>query len=183
MGHDNFYNDQLIIKASKYLSLILRHKPEIVGLELDNHGWALVKDVLKKCNYSIDLLNDVIRMNDKKRFEYNADKSKIRACQGHSIKVDLDLPPSIPPEILYHGTATKFIDFINKDGIIAKGRDFVHLSIDRDTANKVGSRHGKPAILLVESGRMYRDGLKFYLSTNGVWLTKEVPPKYFEINW
>lgn len=170
-----------IVQKSKFLSLVLRHKPEEIGIELDKNGWTSVVDLLCATHWSITELDEVVATNNKKRFEYNENKTMIRACQGHSIDIDLNLSPSVPPSTLYHGTATRFIDSIFNKGIIAGNRDMVHLSSTIETAINVGSRHGKPAVILINAGQMHKDGHQFFLSHNGVWLTKEVPTKYLEI--
>ena len=174
-------NDKELIRKSKFLSLILRHKPEEVNIELDKNGWTSVKNLLPKIQCSMTDLNEVVEKNNKKRFEYNENKTMIRACQGHSVNVDLALPPSEPPPVLYHGTSTRFLQSIFKSGIIAKGRKLVHLSEDFDTAIQVGSRHGRSIVLVIMASDMVKDGHEFYLSNNNVWLTKEVPTKYFKI--
>lgn len=169
-----------IVKKSKFLSLVLRHKPEEIGLTLDSSGWARIDELCRLSCISQNELGEVVATNNKKRFEYNENKTKIRACQGHSININLNLPSSTPPEILYHGTATRFLDSIFYSGIVAKGRDMVHLSTNIETAKNVGSRHGNPIVLSIRSGDMLKDGFKFYVSNNGVWLTESVPSKYIE---
>lgn len=175
-----------VFKLSKFISLVLRHKPEAINVKLDKAGWVDIDTFLTAFNAigkKIDraTLDVVVATNDKKRFEYSPDGKRIRACQGHSIKdVDLGLDPKEPPDILYHGTATRFVDSILKEGLKPEGRQYVHLSWDTQTAMKVGSRHGSPYIFTVESGKMHRDGYKFFLSTNNVWLTKDVPPQYLQ---
>ena len=170
--------------VSRFLCLILRHKPEEIGITLDEYGWAnveeLVKGVSKKYKFNIDILEDIVRTDEKQRYSFNDDHTLIRANQGHSIPVDVELEAVEPPEYLYHGTAEKYIDSIKETGLIPKSRLYVHLSGDVDTATNVGNRHGKPFIYRVCSGKMYRDGFIFYKSKNGVWLTKEVPVKYLE---
>jgi len=172
------------IKVSKFLSLVLRHRPEASGVVLDENGWVGVDALLKgmsKCGMgvTIDELEDIVATNDKKRFEFNEDGTKIRACQGHSLSnIDLGLVPKRPPEFLYHGTATIFLDSILKNGLHPRSRQYVHLSLDVDTATKVGSRHGKPVVLRVAAATMNWDGHQFFLSSNNVWLTKIVPPRY-----
>ena len=183
MSHGPEYHDQVLVNISKLLSYVLRHKPEEFNIKLDKNGWALTSEIMANCNLTISLLEEVVKTNSKKRFEFNEDKSKIRACQGHSINVDLGLSPSVPPDTLYHGTATRFIDSIFNNGIIAGNRDMVHLSATIETAISVGSRHGKPAVILVNASQMHKDGYQFFLSHNGVWLTKEVPTKYLNINY
>jgi putative RNA 2'-phosphotransferase len=171
---------------SKYMSLILRHKPDVIGIELDEHGWANVNDLIsgiEKDNhgFNFELLEEIVRTDSKQRYSFNGDKSLIRANQGHSINVDVELKEKEPPEYLYHGTGEKYVESINQDGLIPKSRLYVHLSKDIKTAENVGKRHGKEVVYRINSGQMYRDGYKFYLSENGVWLTKEVPVKYLEI--
>ncbi len=168
---------------SKLISLVLRHKPDAIGTTLDPNGWVPVDELIEKINKSgtsltIDTLHKVVDTNDKQRFSFNEDATKIRANQGHSIDVDLNLKPVNPPEKLYHGTADRFVDSILKDGIKKQSRQFVHLSLQTDTANSVGSRHGKPIILSIDAKLMYEDGFQFFVSENGVWLTEEVPASY-----
>ena len=170
-----------IKKISKYLSLLLRHQPEKIGLSLDNNGWASVAEILNhpEINFIMVDLEEVVATNDKKRFSFNEDKTKIRANQGHSIKgIDLELEVKTPPAFLYHGTVAKFLSAIKKEGLQKMNRQHVHLSADRETAVKVGSRRGKPIILSIQSGAMHKEGYAFYLSANDVWLTDEVPSKF-----
>lgn len=173
--------------VSRFLCLILRHKPEEIGITLDEYGWAnveeLVKRVSKKYKFNIDILEDIVRTDEKQRYSFNDDHTLIRANQGHSIPVDVELEAIKPPEYLYHGTAVKYIDSIRETGLIPKSRLYVHLSEDVDTAMSVGNRHGKPFIYRVCSGKMYRDGFIFYKSKNGVWLTKQVPVEYLEVSY
>jgi putative RNA 2'-phosphotransferase len=181
-------NKNIIIKTSKILSLLLRHKPQRAGIVIDENGWTNVNDLIKKVSkifYPIDinLLIEVVEKNDKKRFSFNSDQTKIRANQGHSIKVDLDLEPVAPPDILYHGTVEKFLESIKKDGLRKGGRLHVHLSGDIFTASKVGKRRGQPIILEIKSGLMHQKGFKFYLSENKVWLTDLVPPEFINFNF
>jgi len=173
------------VRASKFLSLILRHKPEAGGITLDPNGWAATNSVLGalgRQGYSDKLedLDTIVNTDNKKRYIYSEDKSKIRANQGHSVEVDLELSPQQPPEKLYHGTAQKSVQSILAGGLNAGSRQFVHLSTDIDTATNVGSRHGKPQILVIDAYAMHKAGRKFYLARNGVWLTKEVPVKYLQ---
>lgn len=176
------------IKQSKFLSLILRHQPETIGLELDEAGWASVPELLEKLtahnrHMTMAELEQVVITNDKQRFSFNEDKTRIRANQGHSLKtLDLGLQPVEPPESLYHGTAERFLSSILQTGLEKRSRQHVHLSADKETAHKVGIRHGKPVILKVAAGQMQRDGLTFYHSANGVWLTDHVPTTYLEIS-
>lgn len=175
-------------EISKYMALLLRHKPESAGLVLDEHGWADVTEFLaciaeNKEPISFDRLCEIVKNDNKQRYSFNEDKSKIRANQGHSIKVDVELKTAIPPEYLYHGTAERFTQSIDEQGLLRKSRLYVHLSKDTETARKVGIRHGKPFIYRVKSGEMSRDGYIFYLSENGVWLTETVPVQYLEKSW
>ncbi|SHE78923.1 RNA 2'-phosphotransferase [Dysgonomonas macrotermitis] len=170
-------------RIGKFLSLILRHDPQKIGIELDEQGWAKVSELIEKCkkhryHFSREDLIEIVETNDKQRYSFNEKRSKIRANQGHSIDIDLALSPTEPPEYLYHGTATRFLSSIMEQGIVKGSRQHVHLSKNKETADKVGSRHGKPAILTIMSGKMYTDGILFYQSENGVWLTDYVDTKY-----
>ena len=176
-----------MIHLSKFLSLILRHEPGKVGLVLEEGGWVEVSMLvlaLQTAGHRVDesLLHQVVRENDKQRFSFNEDSSKIRANQGHSIPVELGLQPISPPEILYHGTATRFLESIVVTGLHSQRRTHVHLSPDIDTAVKVGARHGKPVVLKVQSGQMATDGFLFYQSDNGVWRTGHVPGRYRQLH-
>ncbi|MCD8050622.1 MAG: RNA 2'-phosphotransferase [Clostridiales bacterium] len=170
--------------TSKYLSLILRHHPEIVGITLDEHGWAevdeLIAGVSRTHPLTTETLEQIVREDEKQRYSFNEDKTFIRANQGHSVPVDVDLEELEPPEILYHGTGQKSTDSIDAQGLLPMSRLYVHLSADYATAKKVGQRHGKPVVYRVLSGKMHGDGIKFYRSVNGVWLTKAVPARYLE---
>lgn len=173
-------------KISKLLSFALRHKPEELNLTLDKSGWANINDLLKSLKYkghnlSRDDLNEIVETNNKKRFAISEDGKKIRASQGHSIKIDLGYTPTSPPSALYHGTVSEFLDSIFKKGLIKGSRHHVHLSKDIETAINVGSRRGKPIILEIDSKSMEEDGYDFFVSENGVWLTEHVPPKYITI--
>ena len=170
-----------LTKKSKFLSLVLRHKPETIGLELDENGWANVDELLQKCvannSMTMAILEEIVATNNKKRFAFNDDKTKIRASQGHSIDVDLNLEEKEPPFYLFHGTAEKNIESIKEKGLIKSGRQYVHLSSDYDTAVKVGQRHGNPVVLMVRAKtRTYR-GFKFFISDNNVWLKDHVEPE------
>lgn len=171
-------------ETSKYMSLILRHKPETIGITLDEHGWAdvdeLIEGISRTQNFNMDILEEIVRTDEKQRYSFNDDKTKIRANQGHSIEVDVELEEKEPPEILWHGTGEKFATSIDNIGLIPKSRLYVHLSKDEETATTVGRRHGKPVLYMVNTREMYKDGFKFFLSKNGVWLTKEVPVRYLE---
>ena len=170
---------------SKFISLVLRHHPEAAYIQLDEHGWADVEQLIsgiKKTGRKINrqTLEEIVRTDEKQRYSFSEDKTLIRANQGHSISVDVGLKEQEPPEFLYHGTAAGFYESIKKQGIKPMSRLYVHLSKDIETAVNVGKRHGKPIVLKIHSGIMYQDGVSFYLSENGVWLTKKVEPKYFE---
>jgi putative RNA 2'-phosphotransferase len=177
-------NEQQKKKISKFLSLVLRHKPEIINLNLDENGWTNVDELLTKSKrdshqgLTFEQLEEIVETNDKKRFIFNEDKTKIRANQGHSIDIDLALKPQQPPEFLYHGTAERNVDSILEKGIEKRNRQHVHLSLDKETATKVGMRHGKPIILTIKTAEMSEDGVLFYLSENNVWLTDFVDAKY-----
>ena len=170
--------------TSKYISLILRHKPEKIGITLDEHGWAKVSELIAGVSKTHPLdrerLERIVAEDEKQRYSFNEDKTRIRANQGHSIPVDVELDQVKPPEILYHGTATKYEGAIDREGLKPKSRLYVHLSGDEETAKKVGIRHGKLVLYRIKSGEMHRDGFVFYRSVNGVWLTKAVPMKYME---
>lgn len=171
-------------ETSKFIALILRHKPEVIGIRLDEHGWANVDELIaginRKTPFNMEMLEKIVREDEKTRYSFNEDKTLIRANQGHSIPVDVELEERTPPEILYHGTGEKYVTSIDAQGLLPKSRLYVHLSKDTETAVKVGSRHGKAVVYEVSAGKMARDGLKFYLSANGVWLAKCVPPKYLK---
>jgi putative RNA 2'-phosphotransferase len=177
-------NKETEIKFSKLLSLLLRHKPEEIGLTLDENGWADVNELLARLHKTgktrtKDDLRQVVANNDKKRFSFNADETKIRANQGHSVtNVDLKLEAVEPPPYLYHGTAERNLKAILNEGIQKMKRQHVHLSKDKGTASHVGARHGKPIVLIINAKQMYEDGISFYLSDNNVWLTDFVDAKY-----
>lgn len=170
--------------TSKYISLILRHKPEVIGITLDDHGWAdtqaLIEGVNRTHPLTMELLEEIVRTDEKQRYSFNADKSRIRANQGHSIPIDADLAETEPPETLYHGTGEKSVASIEREGLRPMSRLYVHLSPDTETARSVGSRHGKPVIYIVLAGEMHRSGYRFYRSANGIWLTKEVPVRFLK---
>jgi len=169
----------------KFLSLVLRHKPETIGLNLDPHGWADIESLLSGCRKKgleldrVKLLR-IVEADDKQRFQISPDGLKIRACQGHSVPVDLELEPTIPPDKLYHGTTERFLPSILKRGLVKGRRIYVHLSPDTDTARKVGSRRGPTSILEVRSGEMHQNAYRFYQAANGVWLTEHVPAQYLK---
>jgi len=176
-----------IQKTSRFISLILRHKPETIGITLDEHGWANVRDLIDGVNASgshhLDMktLCEIVQTDEKQRYSFNEDRSLIRANQGHSILVDVELKETIPPEILYHGTGEKNVSSIKRSGLLPMSRLYVHLSADLKTAKNVGKRHGKPVVYAVNCSAMTADGYQFYLSANQVWLTKEVPAQYLRI--
>lgn len=172
-----------LTKVSKFISLVLRHKPDAAGITVDKHGWANVDELIKgvSTNYpgfDLDILEEIVRTDEKQRYSFNEDKTLIRANQGHSIPVDVELRVVRPPRYLYHGTGEKYAGLIERDGLIPKSRLHVHLSGDVETAINVGKRHGNPVIYLVDSGSMYEQGYTFYKSVNGVWLTEKVPVEY-----
>ena len=173
-----------LTRVSKYISLILRHKPEVIGIQLDAHGWAdvnaLLAGISQKYPINRDTLEEIVRSDSKQRYAFNEDRTKIRANQGHSVQVDVELPVTEPPETLYHGTAQRFAASIEAQGLLPRSRLYVHLSPDQETAEKVGRRHGEPVIYLVDAGQMHRDGYLFYMSANGVWLTRAVPVTYLK---
>lgn len=171
------------IELGKFISLILRHKPEVVGITLDENGWADTQELLSGINASgryIDLpiLERIVRENNKKRYSFNEDKTKIRANQGHSILVDVEMKEMLPPDELYHGTAERFLESIRKKGILKMNRQYVHLSADIETARTVGRRHGKPIVLVIDTRKMVEDGYPFWLSDNGVWQSEEIKWEY-----
>lgn len=171
-------------EISKFIALILRHKPETIGISLDEHGWANVTELIEGINrkqpFTMSDLEEIVKTDNKQRYSFNEDKTLIRANQGHSVPVDVELPEKKPPEFLWHGTGEKYTESIDKIGLIPKSRLYVHLSGDLETAKIVGKRHGKLVVYKVKSGEMAKDGFIFYQSVNGVWLTKEVPVKYLE---
>ncbi len=169
--------------TSKFISLILRHKPEAIGIALDEHGWASVDELIagvREAGHPLDrgMLEEIVRTDEKQRYSFSEDGLLIRANQGHSIPVDVELERVEPPAVLYHGTGEKYVGSIEAQGLLPKSRLYVHLSGDRETAVKVGSRHGRPVVYVVDAGRMAADGYEFFRSVNGVWLTKRVPAEY-----
>lgn len=170
-------------EISKFIALILRHKPDVIGITLDNHGWAnvdeLIEGISKEQPFSRKMLEEIVVKDEKQRYSFNEDKTLIRANQGHSIPVDVELEEKEPPQYLFHGTGEKYVASIEELGLLPKSRLYVHLSAYYSTAETVGTRHGEPVIYRIRSKKMFRDGYKFYLSANGVWLTKNVPPQYF----
>lgn len=176
---------KILTRTSKFLSFVLRHKPEAVKLTLDANGWASIDELIAKTKHDLenpklsrDLIIKVVKQSDKQRFSISEDGQLIRANQGHSVNVDLELQAIEPPSILYHGTATRFLDAILAEGLKAGSRQHVHLSEDIDTANAVGQRYGKPVILKINALAMFEQGHQFYVSENGVWLTENVPVQF-----
>ncbi len=180
-------NEKRITSISKFLSLVLRHQPEIIDIQLDQNGWTRIDELLEKTNnYGIQVdretLNYIVTTNSKKRFAFDDTLEKIRASQGHSVEVELGYTNQKPPEILFHGTCEKSVQSILRTGLEKRSRQHVHLSSDIETAIKVGQRHGKPCVFKVLAEQMYNDSFKFFISDNGVWLTESVPTKYLEQN-
>lgn len=172
-------SDRSIIRKGKRLAFLLRHDKEALRLgKIDEHGWRKVEE-LEVMGFTRELLDEIVATNNKQRFEYSDDGKKIRARQGHSINVDVELAETIPPDVLYHGTATRFLESIYAEGLAHGNRLYVHLSADEATAINVGKRHGTPFVIKIDCRQMLADGCKFYLSNNGVWLTKQVLPEYF----
>ncbi|MCF8244006.1 MAG: RNA 2'-phosphotransferase [Saprospiraceae bacterium] len=174
---------QDLVKSSKFLSFVLRHRPDKIGLKLEENGWAVTTELLEKLNSNnfpcdFEKLKSIVENDNKQRYAFSEDFLKIRASQGHSIKVDLGLLPKVPPGTLFHGTAGYNIPSIKKQGLLKAKRHHVHLSINEETAIQVGGRHGKPVVLRVKAIEMTRIGHVFYQSENGVWLTDTVPPEF-----
>lgn len=164
-------------EISKFLSYVLRHKPEAIGLSMDEEGWVSIDEILEKADKPItrELIEQIVAESDKQRFAISSDGQHIRANQGHSVSVDLKLKPKEPPAELFHGTASRFLDSIFEKGLVPGNRQHVHLSSNVETALKVGQRHGKPVILSIPALEMHQSGHLFFLSENGVWLTEAVP--------
>lgn len=171
-------------ELSKFLSYILRHQPESIGIHLDSDGWVNIDYLIEQINkhnqfFTKEVLYQIVETSDKKRFTISENGLEIRAAQGHSTKqVNINHIESIPPEYLYHGTASRFIESIKKQGLISSQRHYVHLSLDKQTASAVGQRHGKPIVIKIKALLMYQQGYKFYLSDNGIWLVKNVPSEF-----
>lgn len=176
-----------IVEASKFLSYVLRHQPDAIGITLDREGWVDISTLLTAAAndgkaLAKEMIEVVVSTSDKKRFAISDDGLRIRAVQGHSTaSVDLTHVEMVPPEFLYHGTATRFLDSIRKDGLLPGSRRHVHLSDDKQTALTVGQRHGKPVVLKVKALLMHEQGFKFFQAENGVWLTAKVLNKYIGI--
>jgi putative RNA 2'-phosphotransferase len=176
-------NEERLVKISKYLSKHLRHQPERLGIKLAPGGWVSVDELLAACAknsfpISREELDRVVENNDKKRFSFDSTSTLIRANQGHSVEIDLQLKSAIPPDVLYHGTGHLAVELIRQSGLCKMSRHHVHLSTDMETARRVGMRHGKPVVFAVDAVSMQTDGYMFYCSDNGVWLVDSVPPKY-----
>jgi putative RNA 2'-phosphotransferase len=176
-------NDSRLVKISKYLSKHLRHQPERIGLQLAPGGWVAVDELLAACKQhrfpiSRAQLDEVVAKNDKQRFAFDSTGTQIRANQGHSVEVDLELEPSVPPDVLYHGTGHRAVESIKQMGLCKMSRHHVHLSTDIATATAVGARHGRPVVFTVDAAAMHKAGYVFYCSENGVWLVDRVPPEY-----
>lgn len=179
-------NEKQLVKVSKYLSKHLRHQPERLGLILEDGGWVRVEDLLGACTennfpITLDELKEVVGRNDKKRFSFDASGERIRANQGHSVEIDLQLKPQTPPARLFHGTATRNAAMIRERGLLKMARHHVHLSADTETARRVGARHGKPLIFEVDTAAMLENGFEFFVSENGVWLVETVPPEFLKV--
>mmetsp|Transcript_13023 Transcript_13023/g.28740 ORF Transcript_13023/g.28740 Transcript_13023/m.28740 type:complete len:184 (-) Transcript_13023:307-858(-) len=176
-----------IKRISKLMSLILRHNPETIGVKLDENGWLSIQELIHGINrkgngitIDLDLLEHIVETSDKQRFVFDKEHKHIRANQGHSVSIDLELEPMIPPEELFHGTVDRFLDDIRSGGLNKMSRQYVHLSQDLETAAKVGQRRGKPVILKIRSGDMCPEAYTFYKSNNGIWLTNHVPAAYIK---
>jgi putative RNA 2'-phosphotransferase len=175
-----------LVKISKYLSKHLRHAPERLGLTLSTGGWVGVDELLSACaahqfSFTRAELEEVVAASDKQRFSFDVSKTRIRANQGHSVEVDLQLEPQMPPDVLYHGTGESSVPAILRSGLVKMSRHHVHLSREMETARKVGMRHGRPVIFAVDTVGMQQAGFTFYCSDNGVWLVDEVPPQYLKV--
>lgn len=178
-------NQDQSIRRSKFLSLVLRHQPETAFVTLDSAGWVAVDELLAGCAkarmvFTREELDHMVATNPKRRFEYNEDCTRIRASQGHSVEVDLQYAPEVPPEMLYHGTATRFLDLIKAGGLQKMQRHHVHLADETKTTMQVGSRHGKPVMLIIQAAEMHRAGHVFYHATNGAWLVDHVPAEFIQ---
>lgn len=186
MKRDSLLTDSLEskdVELGKFISLILRHKPQVIGITLDQNGWADTQELLAGINASgcyidMEILERIVRENNKKRYSFNEDKSRIRANQGHSISVNVEMKEMTPPDELYHGTADRFLDSIREKGILKMNRQYVHLSADAETAKAVGKRHGKPVVLVIDTKKMAEDGYTFWLSDNGVWQSEDIKWEY-----
>ena len=169
-------------ERSKYLALILRHKPELVNVELMKDGWVDLQKLIRNTDFTMDELEDIVKSDNKGRYQFSNDKKYIRAVQGHSKKVDIEFKEFTPDKDLYHGTGGRFVKSILKDGIKKMSRQYVHLSINKEIAKNVGIRHGKPVIITIDAVKMKNDGYKFFIADNGVILTDYVPIEYLTLN-
>lgn len=181
-----FMDEKRKTKISKFLSLILRHQPEVVGLSLEENGWVSVEKLIRACSdygksFTFAELKEVVETNDKKRFGFNENETKIRANQGHSLEVEIEFEKKTPPKILYHGTAEKNLGVIFAEGLKKMSRHHVHLSADIETARKVGMRYGKPVIFEIDTEAMILEKFEFFVSENNVWLTHNIPPNYIKL--
>ena len=172
-----------ITKASKFLSYVLRHDPARIGIELDDGGWVDVADLIRCArqsgvHLSEEILEDVLASGGKERFSLNEDGTRIRANYGHSVPIELDMKPERPPATLYHGTAKRFLNRIFHEGVTSRSRQYVHLSVDRETAVRVGGRHGDPVVLAIDAGRMCDEGAEFFVAPGDIWLTRSIPVEY-----
>lgn len=179
-------NTKQLKQISKFMSLVLRHRPELLQLEMDAQGWVAVEELIQKiqqrhANFNQAILEEVVATNNKKRFAFSADGQKIRASQGHSINIELGYTPVVPPKTLFHGTATRFVTSIQAKGLMKLKRHHVHLSEEWATAVEVGKRHGKVVVFEVAAQALHEQGQAFYQSENGVWLTESVPPRYLTL--
>lgn len=179
-------NEKQRTKISKFLSLILRHQPEAVGLTLEENGWVKVADLIDACAkhgraFTLDELCEVVETNDKKRFSFDASREKIRANQGHSAAVEIEFEQRTPPAVLYHGTAEKNVDSILRTGLEKRARHHVHLSDNLETARAVGKRYGKPVIFEIDTAKMIENDFQFFVSANNVWLVDGVPPEFLRL--
>jgi putative RNA 2'-phosphotransferase len=175
------------VRSSKFLSLVLRHEPEKIGLTLQPGGWVEVQELLDGCARSghpltVSELRELVETSDKQRFALDDSGVRIRANQGHSADVDLQLTPAVPPGVLYHGSAAHLLPVLLAEGLRKMARHHVHLSVSVAPALKVGQRHGKPVVLTVDAGRLHADGGVFFCSANGVWLIDAVPPAYLQVH-
>jgi len=172
-------------KISRFLSYVLRHNPQAADITLDPHGWADVPELIVGMSkvhtpMTMEILEEIVRKDAKGRYAFNEDKTLIRANQGHSVPVDVEMAAGTPPEVLWHGTATRFAASVETNGLRPGNRLYVHLSGDPETAANVGRRHGRPVVYRIRSGDMARDGYIFFRSANGIWQTKAVPARYLE---
>lgn len=173
-------------KVSKSLSYVLRHRPDSIDIVLDDAGWIAVDELLRAFarsgrSYSRELIERVVAENDKRRFEFSDDGAMIRARQGHSVEIELGYAPAVPPDVLYHGTATRNLDSIFASGLLKGNRHHVHLSTNKETMLAVAMRHGKPVLLAVDARSMHGEGRQFFVTGNDVWLTEHVPPQHLRV--